>query len=87
MPPLVELNSEDANACYWCGTQGWINRCGRCGFFTCDACRKPHNADSFGMGTPKYTGVWDGWVRPSRQHWEPWRVPVAAEDASKGEGQ
>ena len=67
--PLVELKNEDGNVCYWCGVEGWITRCLRCGFFTCDACRKPHQADSYKMFEPRYTGVWNGWTRPSRPHW------------------
>lgn len=82
--PLVALLREGGNACYWCGTQGWIERCGRCGFFTCDACRKPHNADSFKFGEPVFTGVWNGLTRPSRAWWPPQAVGASTPTGQQG---
>lgn len=48
------MNEHGTNMCYWCGAGGWIRRCGRCGFWTCDACWKPHNADMFEYGQRRY---------------------------------
>ena len=42
------------NICYWCGTEGWLRRCNRCGFWTCDTCWRPHRADTYKQGQRRY---------------------------------
>lgn len=57
--PVVKLKRPDGAVCHWCGTEGWIRTCNRCGFKTCDECWKPHNRDSFKMFEPRFYGVYE----------------------------
>lgn len=57
---LVNLKRPDGAVCYWCGVEGWVLKCRRCGFYTCDDCRKPHRADSFMFGQPRFIGRYNG---------------------------
>ena len=57
---IVLLKRPAGAVCYWCGVEGWIRKCNRCGSHTCDSCWKPHSADSYKFGQERFIGKWVG---------------------------
>ena len=55
---IVLLKRPDGAVCYWCGVEGWIRKCNRCGSHTCDSCWQPHSADSYKFGQERFIGKW-----------------------------
>lgn len=40
-----KTSRDDGAICRWCGVEGWLLNCTRCGFPTCDDCRKTHDSE------------------------------------------